>query len=411
MNSMSGGSHVAVSPGRSLGPPLTEAHDRMPHPSRTARTAFPTFLRAAGSAAVFALVAACATRAPEISAPQQAAVYAAHARGNYVAPGPADDPWGPYIEEAATRFDVPTAWVRALMHVESGGQEYQDGQLTTSPKGAMGLMQVMPGTYEELRDRYGLGSDPFDPHDNIIAGVAYMRELYDIYGSPAFLAAYNGGPNRLDDYLSNQRTLPEETRRYVAMIGPALEGIYPLRRSPAEAYAMNDLPLDIAPGLRDGGRTVMVASVRRHNAARHGSARHAIEMARLAPHSEHGPAVTHVALLMPTADPGRHSHGFHLIARAEAAPAPLHAAGANWGIQVGAFGSAMQAEHAVGAAKAGAHGTLGGSRPALASIHQGHGTVWRARLTGLSHEAAVHACQKLAHGHGGCLVISPESQS
>ncbi|MBV8613524.1 MAG: transglycosylase SLT domain-containing protein, partial [Acetobacteraceae bacterium] len=142
--------------------------------SRSDRPAFPPFLRVASSVAVLALVAACATRAPEISAPQQAAVYAAHARGNYVPPGPPEDPWGPYIEEASARFDVPVPWVRALMSVESGGQEYRDGQLTTSPKGAMGLMQVMPATYEELRDRYGLGSDPFDPHDNIIAGVAYM---------------------------------------------------------------------------------------------------------------------------------------------------------------------------------------------------------------------------------------------
>ncbi len=389
----------------------------MPRPSRTDRAALTAFLRAASSAAMLALVAACATQSPQTSAPQQAAVYAAHARGNYVPPGPAEDPWGPYIEEAAARFDVPATWVRALMHVESGGQEYQDGQLTTSPKGAMGLMQVMPATYEELRDRYALGSDPFDPHDNIIAGVAYMRELYDIYGAPAFLAAYNGGPNRLDDYLSNQRPLPEETRHYVAMIGPALEGAYPLRRSPAEAYAMNDLPLDIRPGLRYGGRAIMVASANRRAPARHGSARHAVEIARLspAPHAEHGAPVTRVALLMPPpmppGEPARYHRGFHLIARAEAASAPLHAGGANWGIQVGAYASETQAEHAMGAAKAGAHGTLGGSRPALASVHQGHGLLWRARLTGLSHDAAVHACQKLAHGHGGCIVVSPASQS
>ena len=397
--------------GRSRGPALTETDGRMPLSSRPDRPAFRALLRAASSVAVLALVAACATRTPEISAPQQAAVYAAHARGNYVPPGPPDDPWGPYIEEAAARFDVPAPWVRALMRVESGGEEYRDGQLTTSPKGAMGLMQVMPATYEELRDRYGLGSDPFDPHDNIIAGVAYMRELYDIYGAPAFLAAYNGGPNRLDDYLSNQRSLPDETRHYVAMIGPALEGVFPQRRSPAEAYAMNDLPLEIRPGLRYGGRaTVMVASTTRHGSARRGSSRHAVEVAR----AERA-AVTRVALLtpppMPPGDPGRHSRGFHLIARAEAASAAPRAAGANWGIQVGAYASASQAEHAVGAAKAGAHGALGGSRPALASVHQGHGLLWRARLTGLSRDAAVHACQKLAHGHGGCIVISPESQS
>ena len=109
----------------------------------------------------------------------------------------------------------------------SGGNEYQNGELITSSAGAMGLMQVMPETYDELRERYSLGGDPFDPHDNILAGTAYLREMYDIYGSPGFLAAYNAGPRRLDDYLSNNRPLPDETRRYVAMIGPNIVGVYP----------------------------------------------------------------------------------------------------------------------------------------------------------------------------------------
>ena len=53
----------------------------------------------------------------------------------------------------------------------------------------MGLMQIMPKTWTELRARYGLGADPYDPHDNILAGAAYIRELHDRYGSPGFLAA------------------------------------------------------------------------------------------------------------------------------------------------------------------------------------------------------------------------------
>lgn len=399
----------------------------MLRPSRTDRPAFRPFLRAVGCAALLALLAACATTtqtAEDPNAPQKAALYAAHARGNYVPPGPPGDPWGPYITEASTRFDVPDTWVRALMHVESGGQEYQNGQLITSPVGAMGLMQVMPGTYEELRDRYGLGADPFDPHDNVVAGVAYMRELYDIYGAPGFLAAYNGGPSRLDDYLSNKRPLPDETRHYVAMIGPALEGVYPARRSPAEAYAMNDLPLDIRPGLRYGGRIVMVAARTRHapegHGGRRGSGHHAVEIARLspAPRAERAAVVTRVAMLIPPPTPpapgAHHGHGFHLIARAEAASVSMRSSGAaagGWGIQVGAYGSESQAQHALGAARAGAQGVLGASHPAVASVHQGHGMLWRARLTGLSKEAAVQACGKLAHGHTGCLVVSPESQS
>ena len=183
---------------------------------------------------------------------QEAARYAAHARGNYMPPGPPEDPWGPYIREASKRFDVPDIWIRSVMRVESGGNEYQNGQLITSSAGAMGLMQVMPETYDELRDRYSLGDDPFDPHDNILAGTAYLREMYDIYGSPGFLAAYNAGPRRLDDYLSNNRPLPDETRRYVAMIGPNIVGVYPNNRSPAEDYAMNALPIEIPRGTRYG---------------------------------------------------------------------------------------------------------------------------------------------------------------
>ena len=109
--------------------------------------------------------------------------------------------------------------------------------------------------------RYSLGDDPFNPHDNILAGTAYLREMYDIYGSPGFLAAYNAGPRRLDDYLSNNRPLPDETRRYVAMIGPEIVGVYPSSRSPAEDYAMNALPIDIPPGTRYG-RAIQLASSR-----------------------------------------------------------------------------------------------------------------------------------------------------
>ena len=103
------------------------------------------------------------------------------------------------------------------MRAESGGVPS-----VTSPAGAMGLMQIMPATWAGLRRRYGLGADPYEPHDNVLAGVAYMRELLNRYGSPGFLAAYNAGPERLDDHLLTGRPLPDETRRYLAMVGPQL---------------------------------------------------------------------------------------------------------------------------------------------------------------------------------------------
>jgi hypothetical protein len=216
-----------------------------------------------------AILAGCSSRQYGYNASDEAARYLQNARGRYVIPGPPGDPWAPYIHEASKRFDMPESWIRALMRQESGGNLYRNGRLITSSAGAMGLMQVMPGTYAELRARHRLGPDPFDPHENIMAGVAYMREMYDMYGSPGFLAAYNAGPNRLDDYLANQRALPDETRHYVAAIGPALRYAAPRVHSPAEQFAMNQLPLNIAPGPRYGYGTVQMPTIQVASAARY----------------------------------------------------------------------------------------------------------------------------------------------
>src|SRR5207245_7029027 len=141
----------------------------------------------------------------------------------YPPPGPPGDPWGPYIREAAARYRVPERWVRAVMRQESGGE-----QQATSPVGAMGLMQVMPATYEQLRAHYQLGDDPYDPHNNVLAGTAYIREMYDRYGAPGFLAAYNAGPERVDSYLAGRAVLPDETVNYLAAITPNLGNDVPL---------------------------------------------------------------------------------------------------------------------------------------------------------------------------------------
>lgn len=170
----------------------------------------------------------------------------------YPPPGPPSDPWGPYIKEASGRFNVPEQWIRSVMHQESGGQ-----QDVISWAGAIGLMQVMPDTYSDLKDRYGLGDDPFDPHNNILAGTAYLREMYDRFGSPAFLAAYNAGPNRVDQYLTNGRPLPAETVHYVAAIAPHLGPGAPMS-GPLAGY---------------GGRGVEVASSGRYRGPRTSPAR------------------------------------------------------------------------------------------------------------------------------------------
>ena len=177
-----------------------------------------------------------------------------HRPSGYDPPGPAHDPWGPYIQQASTRFDVPERWIREVMRQESGGR-----QSATSRVGAMGLMQVMPATYAELSRRHGLGSDPYHPWDNIMGGTAYIRQMYDLYGSPGFLAAYNGGPRRLEDYLWGNRGLPNETRNYVARIGPRIEGAHPTRRAPPEVYAAAELPNNIPAGPRRGDTATMLA--------------------------------------------------------------------------------------------------------------------------------------------------------
>jgi hypothetical protein len=164
------------------------------------------------SLVLLCLLAACATHSTRHA-------YRGHYAPShyYPPPGPPSDPWGPYVREAAHRFGVPEQWIREVMRQESGGDEQ-----AISSSGAMGLMQLMPGTYDDLQQRYGLGADPFEPHDNVMAGTAYLRAMYDRFGAPGFLAAYNAGPGRVDDYLSGGSSLPDETVNYVAAIAPRL---------------------------------------------------------------------------------------------------------------------------------------------------------------------------------------------
>jgi hypothetical protein len=118
-----------------------------------------------------------------------------------------------HVSEAAARFGLPEAWIWRVMRIESAGDAR-----AVSRAGARGLMQVMPATWAELRVRYGLGPDPFDPRDNIMAGAAYLREMYDRFGWPGFLAAYNAGPARYENHLATGRPLPAETRAYLATL-------------------------------------------------------------------------------------------------------------------------------------------------------------------------------------------------
>jgi soluble lytic murein transglycosylase-like protein len=84
--------------------------------------------------------------------------------------------WRPFVAEASLRFGVPIAWIERVMRVESGGQTTLAGSPMRSRGGAMGLMQLMPGTWKMMRAALALGSNPDDPHDNVLAGVLLSQD-------------------------------------------------------------------------------------------------------------------------------------------------------------------------------------------------------------------------------------------
>jgi len=108
-------------------------------------------------------------------------------------------------------------WGRA----ESGGRTLLDGRPIVSRAGAMGLMQLMPGTWADMRARLGLGRDPHAPRDNILAGTLYLRLMYDRFGYPGLFGAYDAGPARYSAYLAGRSGLPGETRAYLVAVGGA----------------------------------------------------------------------------------------------------------------------------------------------------------------------------------------------
>ena len=432
--------------------------------------------RAIFSLGLLGLLAACASK-PQLTSRQEASQYLASASRDYSPPGPASDPWGPYIVQASARFDIPERWIREVMRQESGGRLYRNGQLVTSGAGAMGLMQVMPGTYDELRSRYNLDDDPFHPLNNILAGTAYIREMYDIYGSPGFLAAYNAGPGRLDDYLTRGRILPTETRRYVAKIGPRIADAAPQRRSPAEGTMFAQLPTAIPAGPRYDTRErssgtayaaytpppvytppaytppaytppaytpseprfmplPAVAAV--EPAPRPAPARNAgvaVALNDTAPrYSQVAPPPRqvqvaalpepprYVAMSPPpstlqasyTPSVPRRPAGFNLVSPAAAEPIGIRRGGpttGRWAIQVGAVSNDRLAVAEANAAQGKARDVLGGARVQVSTVKQGKNTLYRARLGGLSRDAALQACERLARSRTNCLIVSPDAQS
>ena len=144
--------------------------------------------------------------------------------------------WAGEIAEASARFGIDRLWVEAVMRAESGGRTLWQGRPITSSAGAMGLMQLMPGTWADMRRLHGLGLNPHDPHDNIVAGTAYLAAMNQRFGYPGLFGAYHAGPERYRLFLSQGRSLPPETRAYMAGITASLGVVRTLRpvRPPAK---------------------------------------------------------------------------------------------------------------------------------------------------------------------------------
>ena len=341
-----------------------------------------------------------------------------------------------------------------MMRQESGGRVS-----ATSRVGASGLMQVMPSTYAGLRARHLLGNDPYHPYDNIMAGTAYIREMYELYGSPAFLAAYNAGPRRLEEYLYSGRGLPEETRLYVSRIGPAIAAYHPRRQAPPEVIAAAEIQLPVPPGPRRGvfgPNPTALATARDERTRIFGTERgggYAIASFQQTPVAN--PATPRFIAVPPSTTPSYSGNSSITVIRtqdqaprpwatpasaphyspaADASengwaptglfvgaasastlprpvsvarrPAPVSVAGAargGWSIQVGAY--ALEGTAHVAAEAAREHLRLSDALPTVQPTSVGHAILWRARLGGLTREVAEDAC--IRYRSGECLIVQP----
>lgn len=159
----------------------------------------PVAAQAAGpSASDFKPVQAADFKPVQASAPQAGAL-------------PFDD----IISREAEAAGIPASFALNIGHIESGGT--RDRARATSPAGAVGVMQLMPGTAKDLGVQ-----NITDPTENIRGGVKYLAQLYKKYGGDtrAVAAAYNMGPGAYDEYRAGKRAMPEETANYIEKIAP-----------------------------------------------------------------------------------------------------------------------------------------------------------------------------------------------
>lgn len=380
----------------------------------------------------------------------------------YRAPGSPDDPWGPYIREAAGRFGMPESWVRLIMRRASDGQVDR-----RSSSGAIGLMQIMPDAYEGLKKANKLGDDPFDPRSNLLAGTAWMRDMYDRYGSPGFLVAYRAGPDRVNLFLKKGVMLPVDALNFVGSVEPALgddlpgatPGAPPVRRAvreppvagchpesvidpdtpcapdraAAETAAAPDAAGTAAGGCdqaagEDGAQTCKPAAaphfpVLAQNLAEPPRGVAAPPAATLSPAPPAGPLADPVAVpaAVPAADPvpaipaaaDPVSEPAANMPPPAVSPIPAGSAEApkghpsgQWAIQVGAFDSRVLARSAAKKARDLAADLL--RTATIETPAAPRSRMIRARLTGISRATATDACVRLSGHHVTCYAVSPE---
>lgn len=312
-----------------------------------------------------------------------------------------------HVAEASGKFNMPELWIREVIRQESGGRTTMNGRPIVSQAGAMGLMQVMPATYNEMRRKHGLGSDPYDPHDNIIAGTAYLREMYNLFGAPGFLGAYNCGPGCYGDYLAGKRSLPGETRRYIASVAPRLN------RSTAPDGA--DIVLVSAPQPAPAPETPPPA------------APPSAAWPPAAPPVSSGPSITVAALPPPIATapynppyipPAAAINPTRVVVAPDTRlpnvpatpPAPSmggSSSGGLWTVQLGAFKSADDSARVIDRARRSLPSMLSRTQRIVQAVDTQAGPLYRARLAGLSQQDAANTCSGLVNIGMACFVVAP----
>lgn len=190
-----------------------------------------------------------------------------------------DDPLNGFIAEASERFGLPAAWIRAIVRLGSDGNAR-----VARRNGAVGLMQLTPETWAELRPRYALGDDPFDPRDSILAGTAHLREMYDRYRLQEFFAAYYMGPTRYDEHLKSGLPLSADVQTFVAVLAALIEpGLKHVVGSPdrANAASWRKAPLFVVRSKRNSSDNPSAASAQTDRST---SSQSTTDRQALAPH-------------------------------------------------------------------------------------------------------------------------------